>query len=116
MFDGFPAQRFSHGRIAGAVGVGEGIAVRRLGTANGGQIPLMQLEAIADIIQADAVSQLSVHQGNHMAVGIKVAGLFADAGISGELGDELGTPVSISLRLLDNAFSTLLVLCLDSLD
>lgn len=56
----FPEEFLSHGWVAGAVRMREGVATRGGGASNRGQLPCVVLQTVTDIVQAERSGRLSV--------------------------------------------------------
>ena len=59
------------------------------GAASGRERPGPQLERVAHIVEADAVAQLRVEQGHHMAPRAEGARLLVHLGLAGDLGNQM---------------------------
>ena len=70
-----PKQLFGHRGRPFAVGIGKPIATRRRCTAHANQRTRVQLQGIAQVIQPEAVAELSVEQAHHRAPRRKTARL-----------------------------------------
>ena len=75
-----PEKLFGHVRRTHFVGVGQGVAVGRGGTAQTGERPRVQPQCVAHIVEANAVSELGIHQGDQMTPGAEGAGFGLNPG------------------------------------
>src|SRR5262245_11464972 len=89
MLEHLPEQVLGQRGVASLVGVGQTIATGRTGPADGRQRPRMQLQAVADIIKPDGMSELRVKQRHDMAPRTEGARLFIDAVFAGQLGNQM---------------------------
>ena len=62
-----PIELFGDGGVAGAVGVREGVALRRGGAPDAVQFRLVQPRRVADLVQARRPRDLPAEQGRHVA-------------------------------------------------
>ena len=62
-----PVKLFSDLRVARAVGVGEGVALRGRRAPDTGQIRFVKPQSVADFVQARCTRQVSVDQGEDVA-------------------------------------------------
>ena len=74
---------------ANLVGVGKTVATWRLSRPNAHELAGIEPEPVTDIIEAQAMRQLGVDQGNHMAPRAEGAGLLVDAGLSRQAGNQM---------------------------
>jgi hypothetical protein len=84
-----PKELLGHFRVAGAIGVGQRVFRRGRGGAQRGQRAGVKAQSVADVIEAEAVSQLGVKQTDDVAPGREIAPLFFDAGVPRQLGHQM---------------------------
>ncbi len=86
MFQDRPEELFGHRRRAHLVGVGEGVALGRGGPAQAGERARVQTQRVVHIVESDAVSELSIHQGDQMTPGTEAAGFVLNLSGARQLG------------------------------
>ena len=84
-----PEELLSHERVAGAIGMGQCVFRRGRGGAQRGQRAGVKAQSVADVVEAEAVSQLGVKQTDDVAPGREIAPLFFDAGVPRQLGHQM---------------------------
>jgi len=67
VFEHPPIQVLGHGRVAGAVGVREGVAGGRRRAADPHEFGVVDRQPVADLVQTQRVRRMAVHQRQHMA-------------------------------------------------
>ena len=82
MFQHRPEELLGHFRIPLAVGVREGVLVRRRGTTQCRQRSGMQVQRVTNVIESKAVGKLGVEQANDVTPRIEGAGLIFHAGLA----------------------------------
>jgi hypothetical protein len=70
--------------------VGKAVAARGRGAADGRERAAVNPEGVADIVESDGVAELGIEHGNDMAPCREGAAEFIDAGVPGQLGNEVG--------------------------
>jgi len=75
----FPEELLSHVGVADFVGMGKAVAARRGACAQGDQKAAVVPKGVADVIQADRIGRLGIHEQNHMAGGAECPGLFVNS-------------------------------------
>ena len=73
-----PEELLRHAGATDLVGMGKAVAARRGASAQGGQGSAVIPEGVADVVQADRMGQLGIHERDHVAGGAERAGLFVD--------------------------------------
>lgn len=68
----------------------EGVAAGRGRAAQARERAAVQPETVANVVEAQAMSQLRIDQGNHVAPWTITAGLLVDAGRPSDLRDQVG--------------------------
>ena len=84
-----PEEFLAQRRVALTVGVGKVVPAGRRGTPNGGQGARVQAQGIADIIEAEAVCDLTVTQSYYMAPRAVCPGLLIHSGLAGQVGHQV---------------------------
>ena len=84
-----PEELFGHFGIAGAIGVGQGVFRRGRGRAQRRQRAGVKPQSVANVVEAEAVSQLGVKQTDDMAPRGEIAPLFFHAGVPRQLGHQM---------------------------
>lgn len=90
MVQRLPEKRLHHIAVASLVGVGEGIAGGRDGSAQTAEPARVDAQSVADIVESDGVGELREEQTDHMAPRGEGAGLLVDPVLTSELRDEMG--------------------------
>jgi hypothetical protein len=75
VFEHPPEQLLGQAVVADLVGVAQGVLGRRLGPAHGGQFRAPQPQCVADIVEAERVTDLGVEHRHHVAPRLEGAGL-----------------------------------------
>ena len=89
MLEHLPEQCLGHLRIALPVGVRQSVLAGRGGAANGRERTGVQAQRVAGVVETEGVSQLCIEQTHDMAPRFEGAGSFFDAGVTGQLGDQM---------------------------
>ena len=84
-----PEELLGHLRVAGAIGVGEGVFRRGRGGAQCRQRAGVKAQRVADIVEPEAVGQLGVKQTDDMAPRSELAPLIFHAGLPRQLGHQM---------------------------
>ena len=84
-----PEELLGHFGVAVFSGMGKSVAARGRGTADGRERAAVEPEGVADIVEPDGVAELGIEHGDDMAPGREGAAEFIDAGVPGQLGDEV---------------------------
>ena len=84
-----PKELLGHFGVAVFSGMGKSVAARGRGTADGRERAAVEPEGVADIVEPDGVAELGIEHGDDMAPGREGAAEFIDAGVPGQLGNEV---------------------------
>jgi hypothetical protein len=93
------------------VGVGKIVTGGRRGSAQTGERSRMQVKGVTHIIEAHAMGELRIEQGNHVTPSAEGADIFVHAGFTGESGNEKNGNEVANLRATDSASTALERLC-----
>jgi hypothetical protein len=97
-----PKEFLAHRRGTNLVGVGKTVATGSSRAADGHQGPLIELQRITDVIEADRMRHLRMQERNDMAPVGEIARLFSGTALTRQLGNQIAqNELQICLKMVN---------------
>jgi hypothetical protein len=90
VFEHCPEQLFGQRRVTMFIGVGEVVAARRGGPAQGRKRPAVQPQGVTDVIKANRMGQLRKEHADHVTPGTEGSRLGIHAGLARKFWHQMG--------------------------